>query len=306
MFYLAYLCVTGPLLLRRLRGTWPTPEHGPYFSLGRWGMLVNVFAVVYGAIVAFNIAWPRDGRLQRDRPAPLVLPVGRVPVHRRRDARSAAIYYFTVYSRKPIEVLAEHSAMIEDLPVSRRIADVAPMIADGGVRLRHRRRRDRRVRASPRGCPRTRTCTVCLLEAGPSDVDDDAILRLEDWMYLLDSGYDWDYPVEPQEKGNSFLRHARAKVLGGCSSHNSCIAFWTPREDLDEWAAMGCDGLERRRVLAAHQAPGDQRRARRPPRPQRPGRTSAPSRPTTRAAWPSSRRPRRPACRRRRSTRATR
>src|SRR5438045_3383567 len=72
--------------------------------------------------------------------------------------------------------------------------------------------------------------TVCLLEAGPSDFDDPSVLRLEDWMYLLDSGYDWDYLVEPQEKGNSFLRHARAKVLGGCSSHNSCIAFWTPKE----------------------------------------------------------------------------
>ncbi|WP_028921150.1 GMC family oxidoreductase [Pseudonocardia acaciae] len=86
------------------------------------------------------------------------------------------------------------------------------------------------------------SATVCLLEAGPSDVDDPAILRLEDWMALLDSGYDWDYPVEPQRRGNSFLRHARGKVLGGCSSHNSCIAFWTPREDLDEWAAMGCTG----------------------------------------------------------------
>ncbi|MCW0213721.1 MAG: GMC family oxidoreductase N-terminal domain-containing protein [Pseudonocardia sp.] len=83
---------------------------------------------------------------------------------------------------------------------------------------------------------------VCLLEAGPSDVGDPAILQLEDWMALLDSGYDWDYPVEPQEHGNSFLRHARARVLGGCSSHNSCIAFWTPREDLDEWASTGCTG----------------------------------------------------------------
>ena len=55
-------------------------------------------------------------------------------------------------------------------------------------------------------------------------------------MALLESGYDWDYPVEPQENGNSFMRHARAKVLGGCSSHNSCIAFWAPAEDLDEWA----------------------------------------------------------------------
>jgi choline oxidase len=84
--------------------------------------------------------------------------------------------------------------------------------------------------------------TVCLLEAGPSDLDDPAILRLERWPQLLGSGYDWDYPVEPQSNGNSFLRHSRAKVLGGCSSHNSCIAFWTPREDLDEWAAMGCAG----------------------------------------------------------------
>jgi choline dehydrogenase len=86
------------------------------------------------------------------------------------------------------------------------------------------------------------TVSVCVLEAGPSDVDNPEILRLEDWMALLDSGYDWDYPVEPQEKGNSFLRHARAKVLGGCSSHNSCIAFWTPAEDLAEWVAQGCAG----------------------------------------------------------------
>src|ERR687894_151912 len=49
-------------------------------------------------------------------------------------------------------------------------------------------------------------------------------------------------PVEPQEFGNSYMRHARAKVLGGCSSHNSAIAFWAPRENLDAWAAQGCDG----------------------------------------------------------------
>ncbi|WP_341257942.1 GMC family oxidoreductase [Gordonia malaquae] len=77
---------------------------------------------------------------------------------------------------------------------------------------------------------------VALIEAGPDDRGVDEVLRLNRWMELLESGYDWDYPVEPQASGNSFLRHARAKVLGGCSSHNSCIAFWPPREDLDEWA----------------------------------------------------------------------
>ncbi|MGA5466523.1 GMC family oxidoreductase [Mycobacterium sp. NPDC050041] len=91
--------------------------------------------------------------------------------------------------------------------------------------------------------------TVCLIEAGPTDVGDDAILVLSDWMHLLDSGYDWDYPVEPQERGNSFMRHARARVLGGCSSHNSCIAFWPPAEALDEWAAMGATGWSADEVL---------------------------------------------------------
>ncbi|KIA62533.1 GMC family oxidoreductase [Nocardia vulneris] len=91
--------------------------------------------------------------------------------------------------------------------------------------------------------------SVCLLEAGPSDVGDRAILELDRWMHLLDSGYDWDYLVEPQERGNSFLRHARAKVLGGCSSHNSCIAFWPPAEGLDEWAALGAKGWSAAEVL---------------------------------------------------------
>ena len=79
--------------------------------------------------------------------------------------------------------------------------------------------------------------SVALVEAGPDDRGLPEILQLDRWMELLESGYDWDYPVEPQENGNSFMRHARAKVMGGCSSHNSCIAFWAPREDLDEWAA---------------------------------------------------------------------
>ncbi|CAN7156717.1 GMC family oxidoreductase N-terminal domain-containing protein [Pseudarthrobacter oxydans] len=76
---------------------------------------------------------------------------------------------------------------------------------------------------------------VALVEAGPDDRNLPEILQLDRWMELLESGYDWDYPIEEQENGNSFMRHARARVMGGCSSHNSCIAFWAPREDIDEW-----------------------------------------------------------------------
>ena len=59
LFYIPYLMVTGPMLVRRLRGTWPKPDHGPYFSLGRWGIVVNAFAVLYGAAMTVNLAWPR-------------------------------------------------------------------------------------------------------------------------------------------------------------------------------------------------------------------------------------------------------
>jgi urea carboxylase system permease len=60
MLYGAYLMVTVPLLLQRLRG-WPHAEEEPagLFSLGRWGLPVNVGAVAYGALMMVNIGWPR-------------------------------------------------------------------------------------------------------------------------------------------------------------------------------------------------------------------------------------------------------
>ncbi|KIQ20640.1 APC family permease [Rhodococcus sp. MEB064] len=62
MIYLAYLMVTGPLLKKRLRGEWPPKDlkEGGYFTMGRWGLPVNIFAVVWGAAMALNLAWPRE------------------------------------------------------------------------------------------------------------------------------------------------------------------------------------------------------------------------------------------------------
>jgi amino acid transporter len=66
--YLAYLFVTIPLLVQRLRRN---PAHNPdpaYFTLGRWGLPVNVVAVLFGVFMLVNIGWPRaaiydlDGR----------------------------------------------------------------------------------------------------------------------------------------------------------------------------------------------------------------------------------------------------
>lgn len=83
---------------------------------------------------------------------------------------------------------------------------------------------------------------VALFEAGPSDEDNPRILDLVRWPALLESEYDFDYRIEPQPRGNGRIRHARAKVLGGCSSHNSCIAFFAPDYDMEIWEAAGARG----------------------------------------------------------------
>src|SRR6202171_3887347 len=61
MIYLAYLMVTGPMLKKRLQGQWPPADlkAGGYFTMGRWGMVVNIFAVLWGVGMALNLAWPR-------------------------------------------------------------------------------------------------------------------------------------------------------------------------------------------------------------------------------------------------------
>lgn len=83
---------------------------------------------------------------------------------------------------------------------------------------------------------------VALCEAGPSDEGDAAILTLRNWPNLLQTELDFDYQIEPQSRGNGRIRHARGKMLGGCSSHNSCIAFWPPDKDLRSWEAAGAVG----------------------------------------------------------------
>jgi amino acid transporter len=134
MFYIAYLGVTVGMLMQRIRGRWPKPDHGPYFSLGRFGLLVNAGAVLYGVLVVINIGWPRsavyDSLAGTKDAAGHIIPshwywqyiailfIGLTFV-------VGAIYYFAVYSRKPIQVLAEHAA---DVPAMRAgaLGEMAP------------------------------------------------------------------------------------------------------------------------------------------------------------------------------------
>ncbi|MFF0741116.1 GMC family oxidoreductase [Streptomyces sp. NPDC004111] len=86
------------------------------------------------------------------------------------------------------------------------------------------------------------TLRVAVIEGGPSDVDRPEVLTLRRWMGLLGGELDYDYPTTEQPRGNSHIRHSRARVLGGCSSHNTLIAFKPLPSDWDEWEAGGAEG----------------------------------------------------------------
>jgi urea carboxylase system permease len=104
--YLAYLGVNIPLLQKRLGG-WPdnSPTNAPgLFKLGKWGVITNSIAIVYGAAMVINLAWPRDyfyGTLWYQKNGPM-LGVAVVVIG------GLLLYYG--YQRNRMRVLAEHRA----------------------------------------------------------------------------------------------------------------------------------------------------------------------------------------------------
>jgi choline dehydrogenase len=85
--------------------------------------------------------------------------------------------------------------------------------------------------------------SVLLLEAGP-DYGPFAAGR---WpAELTDAGaipttHDWGYR-SGEEYAPRVIGYERARVIGGCSSHNGCAAIWGSRVDYDGWAALGNPG----------------------------------------------------------------
>ena len=92
--------------------------------------------------------------------------------------------------------------------------------------------------------------SVLLLEAGP-----DYGGRQEGrWPADLLEGrvvartHDWSY-TSAASTGQPGHALQRARVIGGCSSHNGCIALWGHRADYDGWADEGNDGWSTEEVL---------------------------------------------------------
>jgi choline oxidase len=82
---------------------------------------------------------------------------------------------------------------------------------------------------------------VCLLEAGPTDQGDARVHDIRRWPELTQSDLDYDWKAAPLRLGNDNIRLAAGRVLGGCTSHNNCIAFRAPAVDMEAWKRAGLE-----------------------------------------------------------------
>jgi choline dehydrogenase-like flavoprotein len=135
--------------------------------------------------------------------------------------------------------------------------------------------------------------TVGLLEWGPDDRGEPRALQIRRWFEMLEGEYDLDYRSVEQPNGNSHIRQSRARILGGCSTHNTMIAFRPPPEDFADWTARGAAGWDAETVFPYYERPTSS-----PWRPSTATRTSRTSSRPPLARWAS---PRTNAGRRRRS-----
>lgn len=84
--------------------------------------------------------------------------------------------------------------------------------------------------------------TVAVLEAGP-DYGPQEDGRWPADLLAGDSqprSHDWGF--EEQRADGTTVPEPRARVFGGCSSHNECGAVWGLPSDYDSWVDRGCTG----------------------------------------------------------------
>jgi choline dehydrogenase len=96
--------------------------------------------------------------------------------------------------------------------------------------------------------------TILVLEAGPDYGPFDRSAWPADLLdaRALPSSHEWGYN-SGATYGERVVPFERARVIGGCSSHNGCAAIVGSRLDYDAWEAAGCTGwgTERLRPLFA-------------------------------------------------------
>ncbi len=220
--------------------------------MGKWGMPVNIVAVVWGVGMALNLAWPREAVYGEGwyNAWGAFIYIGVI--------LGAGLLWYGVKGRHHIGTLESHAAASKaeagdrsgtDRCLTQRTFDY--VIAGGGTAgcvLAARLSEDPDV-------------TVCLVEAGPSDVGDaehpaavgvDASARLR-----LRLGLPGRAAGEGQQLHAARPREGARRLLVAQLVHRVLAARRVPRRV----GRDGCHGLERRRNPAAGQAFGEQRRA---------------------------------------------
>ncbi|KXN91296.1 Oxygen-dependent choline dehydrogenase [Leucoagaricus sp. SymC.cos] len=80
--------------------------------------------------------------------------------------------------------------------------------------------------------------SVLVIEAGASDKDFFEI-QVPGLSQALPHAIDWNFTTVPQvNAGNRVMGYSRARVLGGCTSHNGMDYTRGSRDDYDQWAAI--------------------------------------------------------------------
>ena len=102
-----------PLLVARLRGTWQPAGEGR-FSMGRWGLPVNILAVLWGGAMTLNLIWPRAAVYNAAAPYHWYLRWGAVLFVAVIAGGGFAYYWFV--QRHRTGVLAEHRSQAPDTP----------------------------------------------------------------------------------------------------------------------------------------------------------------------------------------------
>jgi len=118
LIYLSYLLVTVPMLRNRLLKKWPLAADGsePGFSLGKWGLPVNLLAVLWGGAMTVNLVWPRPEIYNSVPPFEWYLQWGGVLFVAAVTAGGALLYRLKI--RHQTGVLAEHAAAVAAHPSS--------------------------------------------------------------------------------------------------------------------------------------------------------------------------------------------
>ncbi|WP_435017168.1 amino acid permease [Tundrisphaera sp. TA3] len=104
---LAYLLVTAPLLVKRIRylGRPRRRRAKGLFDLGRWGLPINALAVAWGVVVIVNISWPREAIYGDDEIGRYAAPIATIAL-----LALGALYYVAIGRRESAGVIEEHRA----------------------------------------------------------------------------------------------------------------------------------------------------------------------------------------------------